>query len=96
MEFTANIVFFVPVGLIVVLLVGLRRWWWGAMAGFVISGSVELGQLLFLPDRFASLDDLLSNSTGALVGALVGLLVLDRDKARPTDPAFWPRQETAR
>ena len=81
-EFTANIVFFVPVGLVVVLLVGLRRWWWGAVAGCVISGSVELGQLLFLPDRFASLDDVLSNTTGALLGALVGVVVLGRLSAR--------------
>jgi hypothetical protein len=85
-EFTANIVFFVPVGLVVVLLVGLRRWWWGAVAGFVISGSVELGQLLFLPDRFASLDDVLSNTTGALLGALVGVVVLGRLTARRGRP----------
>ena len=77
-EFTANIVFFAPVGLIVVLLVGLRRWWWGAGAGFVLSGSVEFGQLLFLPDRFASLDDLLANTTGALLGAVVGVVLVGR------------------
>jgi len=91
-EFTANIVFFVPVGLIVVLLVGLRRWWCGAVAGSVISGSVELGQLLFLPDRFASLDDLLANSTGALLGALVGVVCMSqrmpRTGARPR-PSLW-------
>jgi VanZ family protein len=83
-EFTANIVFFVPVGLIVVLLVGLRRWWWGAVAGFVISGSVELGQLLFLPDRFASLDDVLSNTAGALLGALAGVALVGQFAAGRT------------
>ena len=76
-EFTANIALFVPLGVVVVLLVGLDRWWWGAVAGLVASSTIELGQLVFLPGRFASADDVLANTTGAVIGALVGVVVLD-------------------
>ncbi|WP_423917926.1 VanZ family protein [Frigoribacterium sp. 2-23] len=77
-EFGANIGFFVPVGLVVVLLVGHARWWWGVASGFVLSSLIEMGQLLFLPQRFASLDDVLANTTGATLGALLGALALAR------------------
>jgi VanZ family protein len=76
-EFSANIALFVPLGLFVVLLVGIERWWWGPVAGLLASGVIELGQLLFLPGRFASADDVLANMSGAVVGALVGVVVLD-------------------
>ncbi|SBN62278.1 VanZ like family protein [Curtobacterium sp. 9128] len=76
LEFTANVLFFVPLGLLVVLLVGARRWWVGAAAGLVVSACIETGQAVFLPARFASLDDVLSNTSGAVIGALVGVVVL--------------------
>ncbi|MFZ6991287.1 VanZ family protein [Curtobacterium sp. RRHDQ66] len=75
LEFSANVVFFVPLGLLVVLLVGARRWWVGAVAGLVVSACIETGQAVFLPARFASLDDVLSNTSGAVIGALVGVVV---------------------
>lgn len=76
LEFSANVVFFVPLGLLVVLLVGGRRWWVGGVAGLVVSACIETGQAVFLPARFASLDDVLSNTSGAVIGALVGVVVL--------------------
>jgi hypothetical protein len=76
LEFSANVVFFLPLGLLVVLLVGARRWWVGALAGLVVSACIETGQAVFLPARFASLDDVLSNTSGAAIGALVGVVVL--------------------
>ncbi|WP_420366415.1 VanZ family protein [Curtobacterium sp. L3-7] len=76
LEFSANVVFFLPLGLLVVLLVGGRRWWVGATAGLVVSACIETGQAVFLPARFASLDDVLSNTSGAVIGALVGVVVL--------------------
>ncbi|WP_186317641.1 VanZ family protein [Curtobacterium sp. 9128] len=76
LEFSANVLFFVPLGLLVVLRLGARRWWVGAAAGLVVSAVIETGQALFLPARYASLDDVLSNTCGAVVGALVGAVVL--------------------
>jgi glycopeptide antibiotics resistance protein len=37
----------------------------------VVSGCIELGQLLFLHDRFASLSDIMTNTSGAVIGALL-------------------------
>jgi hypothetical protein len=72
-EFTSNIVFFVPIGLIVVLLVGGRRWWLGVVIGGFSSITVELGQHLFLPSRFATVDDIVANTLGALFGSVIGV-----------------------
>ncbi|MFJ6028427.1 VanZ family protein [Pseudarthrobacter sp. NPDC092424] len=41
------------------------------MLGFAISGCMELGQLIFLHNRFATPVDLLTNTSGAVIGALL-------------------------
>ena len=76
LEFSANVVFFVPLGLLVVLRLGARRWWVGALAGLLASGAIETGQALFLPARFASFDDVLANTSGAVIGACIGVVAL--------------------
>ncbi|MDY7542562.1 MULTISPECIES: VanZ family protein [unclassified Cryobacterium] len=75
-EFTANIVLFIPVGMFIVVLAGKSRWWLGIAAGFAASCTIELGQLVFLPARFATLNDVLANTSGSVIGVLLGLLVL--------------------
>jgi len=75
-EFTANIALFVPVGLLGVILIGARHWWLAILTGFLASCTIELGQLLFLPARFASVKDVIANTSGAVVGAALALLVL--------------------
>lgn len=75
-EFAANIVLFVPVGLFVVILAGGRRWWLGPLAGFGASCAIELGQLVFLPARFATVSDVVANSSGAIIGTALALFVL--------------------
>ena len=75
-EFSANIVLFVPVGLFLVILAGGRRWWLGPLAGFGVSCGIELGQLVFLPARFATVNDVIANSTGAIIGTALALFVL--------------------
>ena len=76
-EFTANIALFLPVGLLGVVLVGANQWWWAVVAGFAVSSLIELGQLVFLPGRFATPADVLANATGAVFGALLAMLLLD-------------------
>jgi VanZ family protein len=81
-ESLANVVYFVPLGLLVVLLAG-ARWWWAAIAvGLVVSTCIETGQALFLPARTGTVDDILANGVGALVGAVVGVLLLSRAARR--------------
>ncbi len=75
-ESSANVVFFVPLGLLVVLLAGARWWWAGAAAGLVVSCVIETGQALFLPARYATIDDVVANTLGAVLGALLGVVAL--------------------
>lgn len=75
-EFGANIALFVPVGLFVGILAGAQRWWLGILAGFAASCVIEAGQLAFLPLRFATVYDVVSNTTGALIGAALALIAL--------------------
>jgi len=75
-EFTANIALFLPVGLLVVFYVGMRRWWLGFVVGFAASSIIELGQLLFLAQRFPSVADVVANTTGAIFGTVLALVVL--------------------
>ncbi|TDW66950.1 VanZ like protein [Curtobacterium sp. PhB25] len=75
-ESLSNVVFFVPLGLLVVLLAGARWWWAGAAAGLAASACIETAQALFLPARTSSIDDVLANGLGAVLGAAVGVLAL--------------------
>lgn len=75
-EFSANIALFVPVGLLIVMLVGANRWWYGPLIGALGSCGIELGQLLFLPERFATINDVVANSLGASLGTLLAVGVL--------------------
>lgn len=75
-EFTANIALFIPVGLLVVVLAGARRWWLGPVGGALVSTVIELAQHFFLPERFATVNDVVANSLGALLGAGLAVGVL--------------------
>lgn len=73
-EFLANIALFLPVGLFLLLLVGTRFWWIAGLAAFVLTSAIETGQRL-IPGRVPDERDILANTTGALVGILVGLVL---------------------
>ena len=70
-EASANVVLFVPLGILSVLAFPGKHWWQIAAFGLLISGCMELGQLLFLQDRYASPIDLITNASGAVLGALL-------------------------
>ena len=87
-EFTANIALFLPVGLLGVVLLGSARWWLAILAGFTASSLIELGQLIFLPARYATIMDVLANTAGAALGAVLALALLATVTARsPARPA---------
>lgn len=79
-EWLANVAFFVPFGAFAVLL-GFRPWL-GVLAGVAASAAAETAQALFLPERTASLADVLANGTGTLAG-VVAAAALARRAARP-------------
>lgn len=87
-EALANVALFVPVGLVSSLAFPVGRWWQIGGFGLLTSAIMELGQLLFLHNRFASPLDLMTNTLGAVIGALLAaLLVPRRCAAGPHDVA---------
>ena len=70
-EFTANIVMFIPLGLFFFILAP-RGWrWLGPLVGLLLSSVIELTQLLLLPQRVATPYDVVANSFGALTGTII-------------------------
>ncbi|MEV7572205.1 VanZ family protein [Pseudarthrobacter sp. NPDC089323] len=70
-EASANVALFVPLGFAGSLAFLEKRWWQVGAFGLLISGCMELGQLLFLHNRFSSPMDLVTNTSGAVIGALL-------------------------
>jgi VanZ family protein len=75
-ESMANVALFVPVGFLLVLILGARRWWLSILAGAALSTAIELGQHYFLSARFATINDVLANTAGTIAGTALGLIVL--------------------
>jgi glycopeptide antibiotics resistance protein len=73
LEFLANIGMFVPIGILFVLLFGRRRWWLAIVVGVALTLIIE-GTQLFLPTRVSDVRDLIANSSGAAIGALISLI----------------------
>lgn len=82
-EFSANVVFFVPVGFLGALLLTHRLQWLAVVIGGTLSAAIESAQGLFLPGRVASAGDVVANTTGAIIGCAaavaVRMLILHRD-----------------
>lgn len=77
-EAVANVLLFVPFGVLVALLLGARRWR-VVVAGLVLSASIEITQRLALPGRVPSVQDVVLNTVGAALGwAALGAAVRRR------------------
>jgi hypothetical protein len=63
-----NLLLFVPFGLVAPLALRLRDWRRVAGAAAAISGTIELSQLMFGLGSLGSIDDVIFNTAGALVG----------------------------
>lgn len=70
-EASANVVLFVPLGVLAALAYPAKLWWRIGALGLLVSGCMELGQLLFLHSRFPSPLDLATNTAGCLLGFLL-------------------------
>ncbi|QHC58021.1 VanZ family protein [Rathayibacter sp. VKM Ac-2760] len=81
-EGTANVLLFVPLGLLASLHLPPRRAWIAVLLGALTSSAVETAQLVLLPHRHADLHDVLANTVGAALGALLGALLRHRLLAR--------------
>ena len=72
-DVVANILMFAPIGLLLVLLFGARRWAAALVLAVAFTVCIELVQL-GIPSRVADINDVVLNASGALVGLLAGLL----------------------
>ena len=70
-ESTANVVLYIPLGLGLAALVKGLPWWGDVLLGLGVTLVAECGQLLFLPERFATALDVWNNSLGVLIGVVI-------------------------
>jgi glycopeptide antibiotics resistance protein len=82
-EVAANVVMFVPFGVLGGLLVGRRHRGAVIGVGCAVSAAIETSQLLFLPTRVATVQDVVLNTTGAAVGLLGLAAVVAAGQTRP-------------
>ncbi|CDJ99618.1 membrane hypothetical protein [Microbacterium sp. C448] len=80
MEFTANILLFVPFGALAMLLLPRVHWWYALVAALAFSTTAELLQML-ATDRTSSIQDVVANTFGAAIGILA--VTLRAKNAKP-------------
>lgn len=70
-EFAANVLLFVPLSLLGSLL--KPNWTWSSwvVVGYCATFTIELVQGLLLPGRMATMSDVVANTGGALIGAVI-------------------------
>ncbi|MCI1676110.1 MAG: VanZ family protein [Ancrocorticia sp.] len=71
LEFTANVAMVMPLGFFAGLALSPGHRWIPAIGLPLLSAGVELTQLLALPERVASVSDVVANSLGAWLGLAV-------------------------
>lgn len=73
-EFTANVLLFVPLGILLAFALPRARLWVVPIA-LAVTGCIEAAQGLFLAARTPSLADVLANTLGAAIGLAVAVVV---------------------
>jgi len=84
LEFSANVLMFLPLGFLVSMLLPVRVWWLALVILPGLSVAIELTQAAALSARFATVSDVIANSTGAVIGTLLAVMlraaIYDRDE----------------
>ncbi|MGO2003605.1 VanZ family protein [Arthrobacter rhombi] len=75
-EWLANVVMFLPWGVLGTLILPRSWWWLVPFSGLLASAAVESAQYVFLPARFASAADIVANTAGAVIGYAGTALVI--------------------
>lgn len=70
-EGLGNVVLFLPVGFLAMMAFTNRSRWENVALGLMASAVMELGQWIFLPERYPSFKDLTLNTLGTALGVLV-------------------------
>lgn len=82
-ESISNLLLFIPFGLVVAMLVRRGNEWTAVVAGLSASSLAETAQWLILPERFATIEDVLANGAGAALGAFAVAAARSVSTARP-------------
>lgn len=75
LEFTANILMFVPLGFLLGLALPARIWWVAVLVSPALSIAIELTQAGLLTARFATMSDVFANTIGGLIGTLLAVIL---------------------
>ena len=75
LEFSANVALFVPLGFLVSMLLPSKLWWLALTICPGVSVAIEVVQGAVLSGRFGTVSDVAANSTGALIGAVIALVI---------------------
>ncbi|WP_136029687.1 VanZ family protein [Microbacterium sp. PF5] len=75
LEILANVALFVPVGLLLALALPRLRLWQVVLFGGLMSVVIEAVQGL-MPSRVPALSDIIANTSGTLIGAVLALVLL--------------------
>lgn len=75
LEFTANVVMFLPLGFLLGLALPRRGWWIAVLVLPAFSGAIELTQGLALEDRVSTMFDVLANTIGGMLGLLLAMII---------------------
>ena len=81
-EAFANVLLFIPVGLLFGLMVPFRWWPVALLLGPALSGVIEVAQRYALEARYSSINDVIANSIGATIGVLAAVILRAVVKAR--------------
>ncbi|BCW11837.1 hypothetical protein NtRootA4_29000 [Arthrobacter sp. NtRootA4] len=84
-EASANVVLFIPFGILAALALPRRASWQQTAIGFTTSMCMEIGQMLFIPARFSSLLDVVTNTVGTVIGVGLVRLLLRGKTVKPTE-----------
>lgn len=93
LERLANVAMFVPVGFFIALLLSGPRRWLALLVAPAASVLIETTQLLLLPQRFATVTDVVTNSLGGWVGVGIAALMMRVLHARDRERASARRLE---
>jgi glycopeptide antibiotics resistance protein len=94
LEFSANVLMFVPLGFLTALMLPTKLWWLALVLCPGLSVAIEFTQSALLSSRFATLSDVIANSIGAVIGiffaVLLRAIVHQRDE-KLVARALWER-----
>ena len=75
LEVLANVLVFIPIGLLAALALPRRGWWIAALGGTALSVAIEFAQHVAVTTRVPTLNDVIANSAGVLIGVLAAVIL---------------------